>query len=226
MSVIVHISVPPRDFKLEQTVRAHSRLRIDVERVIPFGEAIAPYLCLSGIPVDRAESALRRDDDVARVDVLERAPETALVHVEWGDRSCALFDTLVARDATCLGAVGEHDAWHLDLRFPSRGSLTTFYEECVDHGVSLTINRICDQWAVDDPAVSTLSELQYETLRVALDAGYFSVPRGITLQELADRLGVSDTAASQRIRRGLRKLVAGELETAADPPNEPVGNRW
>ncbi|MDX1748149.1 MAG: helix-turn-helix domain-containing protein, partial [Halobacteriales archaeon] len=54
---------------------------------------------------------------------------------------------------------------------------------------------------------SSLSADQREALTLALDEGYFDVPRRINLITIADRLGISDSAASQRIRRGLSAVL-------------------
>lgn len=54
---------------------------------------------------------------------------------------------------------------------------------------------------------STLTEPQRELLRSAVREGYFKVPREVTLVELAEIHGISDTEASQQLRRGLDELV-------------------
>ena len=58
------------------------------------------------------------------------------------------------------------------------------------------------------------------TLLAALDGGYFAVPRTTTLQDLAREFDVSDTAISQRIRRGVARLLSAELaeDDRRNPP--------
>lgn len=46
-----------------------------------------------------------------------------------------------------------------------------------------------------------LTTRQRETLRLAADRCYFEIPRRATLADLADELGVSDQAISERLRR-------------------------
>jgi hypothetical protein len=57
-----------------------------------------------------------------------------------------------------------------------------------------------------------LTAAQREAIRAAADRGYFKVPREVSLKELAEQLGVSEQAVSQRLRRGLGNLVAGSVE--------------
>jgi len=66
---------------------------------------------------------------------------------------------------------------------------------------------------------SNLTETQRDTLLTALQAGYFDVPRRINLQDLAEQFGISDTALSQRLRRGLTELLTSTL------PREPTEAR-
>ncbi|MFW6449060.1 MAG: helix-turn-helix domain-containing protein [Halobacteriota archaeon] len=60
-----------------------------------------------------------------------------------------------------------------------------------------------------------LTPAQEEALAVAHELGYFSVPRGATAGEVADRLGISKSAFLERLRRGQAGLVGqavGEFE--------------
>lgn len=216
MSVITHISVPPDEFKLAQTLRAHESLRIEMERVVPVDGGVVPSLWVSGTSEERIGRAFRDDDDVRRAEVVDRVGDAYLVRVAWTDRRHTLFDRLVVVEATCLEGVGRPDAWHLELRFPSRESLSEFYRGCIDRGVALTVDGIYDRARADHGrAAAQLSDRQYETLRTAFETGYFGIPREITLKELSSRMGISDTAASQRLRRGLQTLLAEELRPSA-----------
>lgn len=215
MSVIAHISVPPDEFKLARTVRDHDSLRVEVERLVPLGEGPAPYLWLTGLPEDRTRHTLLQDEDVERAEVVDHVGDAVLVRVWWAEGRHALLETLGAVEATCFEGVVRDGTWHLELRFPSRESLSECYQKCLDRDVTLTVDGVYDH---ADPqrgrATETLSDRQYETLRAAFETGYFAIPREITLEELGDQLGVSDTAASQRLRRGLQTLLARELDAS------------
>jgi PAS domain S-box-containing protein len=66
--------------------------------------------------------------------------------------------------------------------------------------------------AVDD----ALTERQRATLEVAYYAGYFDWPRGVTGEELARRLGVTQATASHHLRHGERKLLSAFLDPAGE----------
>ncbi|WP_255150157.1 helix-turn-helix domain-containing protein [Halorarius halobius] len=55
-----------------------------------------------------------------------------------------------------------------------------------------------------------------ETLRVALQAGYFDVPRTATLVDIADELDRSDVEVSQQIRRGMGTVLRS-TDVLSDP---------
>lgn len=64
---------------------------------------------------------------------------------------------------------------------------------------------------------TTISTEQRRLLGTAVEAGYFRVPRRVTLEELGERLGMSDVEASRALRRTLETHLRGTLE-GFDPP--------
>lgn len=59
----------------------------------------------------------------------------------------------------------------------------------------------------DDGRDGLLTERQAECLAVAHRRGYFDVPRGCTLAELADSLGVDKSSVSETLRRATDRVV-------------------
>lgn len=60
--------------------------------------------------------------------------------------------------------------------------------------------------------LDTLTEKQRETLEFALAEGYYERPREIDLGTLADRLDISKSAVSQRLRTAETKLITNAFE--------------
>ena len=225
MSVTATIVVGPGALALGETLTAHPELRVELERVVPLGDRAVPQLRVSGPDPETAEDALRADDDVAGVEVIDRRGDSLLSRVEWERPDGRLLRTLVATEATCLEAVGTHEGWHLTLRFPAHERLATCYRRCTADGTEMVVGSIRrSDRPGSDYLASVLTRPQQETLEAALEAGYFAVPRDTTLRELADQLGVSDTAVSQRLRRGLRTLL-GECLTTDTGPLATAGGR-
>lgn len=220
MSVQAAVSVPARDFLLGETLNDGADVQLRVNVVIPTGEAAIPYLWVSNIPADQVERTLGSDPDVRVVDVVERNGDIALAKVRWRSVSAQLLELLVESNAILAEALGNEGSWSLSLRFPDQEELAEFYQRCTDRGITMTIESVdTNSW---DGGRSTLplTDLQKEALRTAFETGYFEVPRDGTLVDLAEELGVSDSAVSQRLRRGIASLVESTVVR-----REPVEDR-
>lgn len=216
MVVVTEVRIPSDDFKLERVLGGNDGLRVEIERIIPAGERSTRHLWVRGIDAEDATNLFARDGDVERAAVVTRVRDSVLLRVEWTASVEAFFEALVSAGGTCLRGVARDGAWQFTLRFGSRESLAGFYRACVSRGVAVTVRRVHGPPSAGrNSSVESLSDRQYEALRTAFEAGYFAIPREITLQELATRLGISDTAASHRIRRGLQTILGAEIGAPA-----------
>ncbi|WP_135830139.1 helix-turn-helix domain-containing protein [Halorussus halobius] len=80
--------------------------------------------------------------------------------------------------------------------------------------VGVSLERVFPLGSEDDEAVAKrwdLTPAQEAALRVALELGYFSVPRESTASEVAAELGISKSAFLERLRRGQATLFAQVL---------------
>lgn len=101
--------------------------------------------------------------------------------------------------------------WIARVYLPDRDVLSAFRAHCRNRGVSFRVNQLYDSSVTDDRTYF-LTAQQREILTMAYYAGYFEVPRTATQDDLAERLGISDSAVSQRIRRAISELIAATLE--------------
>jgi predicted DNA binding protein len=222
MSVISDISVDAGDFKLGRTLSDHRDVTIHLERIVPLGERLIPYLWVAGEErvVEAVLTTLRTELAVRDVERVGIEGDRTLVRIEWAEDADSLLETIVATGGTVLEGVGAADRWYLTLRFDDQEALSAFYEACAGTGIAVTVDRVHDPAADRSPDWSPrLTDAQREVLRAAYEDGYFEVPRQTTTNELAERFDVSDTAISQRLRRALQRLVG---ETVFDrDPDEP-----
>lgn len=211
MSVIANFSVPALDFALGEVLEVERGLRIRVESMVPTGEAVMPYLWVPSHATEAVVAAIE-DTPVARgVEVVDEVGDETLLRVEWGPDVDGLVGSALAVDAAVMEAIGTGDEWSFQLRFSDYDDLSAFYRRCVEHDVSLRLEQVHNPVEPDGTTRYGLTPEQRETLVAAMEAGYFSVPRETTLVELAEELGVSDSAVSQRLRRGLTGLVSATL---------------
>ena len=209
MSVISEISVTAGDFKLGRTLSDSPDVTVHLERIVPLDERTIPYLWIeTDEDVDEVLRSLRTELDVKAVEPIATEGDRTLVRIEWADDPDVLLDTIVEVGGTVLDGLAAGDRWQLTLRFDDQDDLSTFYRTCADAGVSMTVESLQNPGPSRGPARRPqLTDAQREVLRAAYETGYFGVPRGATMSDLADQFGVSDTAISQRIRRAMQRLV-------------------
>ncbi|MXV64109.1 bacterio-opsin activator [Natronorubrum sp. JWXQ-INN-674] len=106
--------------------------------------------------------------------------------------------------------------WVARVYVPDRDVLSAFRARCRDHDVSFRVTQLYDSSVTDD-RTDFLTAQQREILTMAYYAGYFDIPRAATQDDLAERLDITDSAVSQRLRRAISELVAATLETDCTP---------
>nr|WP_256335722.1 helix-turn-helix domain-containing protein [Halopenitus persicus] len=63
-----------------------------------------------------------------------------------------------------------------------------------------------------DSALPSLSEGQQRALTLAVNSGYYEIPRGATTSEIADQMGVSRRTFEEHLRRAENKVVKNLLD--------------
>lgn len=215
MTVIADISVPARSFAIGRIFEEFPDAEITLERIVPLQEQANPLFWVSNADSRPIEAKLRDQDDVETVEVLTETDSKSLFEVAIDPDDTGLVQALTEARANILEATGTADHWDFRLRFRSHDDLSSFNVALTDRGIPVTLRQLYNPSEPDD--TSSISLEQRETLRLAYDLGYFEVPRRTTLAELADEFDVSDTALSQRMRRGVASLVEHSLLSDDDP---------
>lgn len=154
-------------------------------------------------------AAIEADPAVRNPDVLAEVEGRRLYRVEFAElgRETDLMPEFIEVGAGLQSVVATNDGWTIRARYPSRAALSHIYQFCQDHEIPVRIDTVYEQQRWSEQQVATLSDHQRELLVAALDCGYFAIPRECSLAEVADRLGISETAASERFRRAVRNLT-------------------
>lgn len=213
MSIIAEFTTPADEFALGGALAAHPEVRVELEKVVPTRGEVVPFFWAWGPDLDAFAETVREQSGVAALERVERVDDRTLYRVEWADATSDLGRVFRTADATVLEASGRDDAWHFELRFGDHDGVQSFQAECVANDVPLELRRLHSLSEVGTDESYDLTPEQRETLLTALDRGYFEEPRDITLEELADELGLSPTAVSGRMRRAEAKLIARTLVT-------------
>lgn len=80
-------------------------------------------------------------------------------------------------------------------------------------GISFTVEYI-QQRLSEQPL---LTDRQRRLVQTAIDAGYYDTPRDCSLTELADRLDIAKSTASETLHRAEGKIIKRFAEELADP---------
>lgn len=106
---------------------------------------------------------------------------------------------------------------YVTFRIADRSTLRKVIEKYQSMGPSVqTVTIVDPKNERSEPLsieVGHLTEKQWEALRVAHDKGHYSSPRGGHLDEIAEELGISKSAVSQRLRAAESKIIPAILGT-------------
>lgn len=215
MSVTTEISVPAEDFALGRSLDGVESTQFELERMVPTTDAVVPFFWAHDTDPDALKASLETDKDVISVRMLDELDDRALFRVEWVPDIDGLVQSIIDQEAAILEALGTTDRWEFQLRFPNDADVSEFQAALDEANVDFTLHRMYNP---DDPEtdVTELTPAQRETLTMALEHGYFAIPRETNLVELADELDISDQAVNERLRRGMVKLVVSSLTAGAD----------
>lgn len=213
MGLVAEFEAASSELFLTPTLEALEDLQAEVERQYAIDPDRPIAFCwLRDDDPTRLERALDRD---ATVDTYQRIEETAhraLYRVR-RSRSPVIeaYGVWVELGAELLRSRGQNGRWEMRMRFPSREAFTDFHTFLEGAGVEFDLTRLADG-AVPYGSAHELTPRQRDALRLAYEEGFYDVPRGTTLADLARTLDVSDQAVSERLRRGQARLIEAYVE--------------
>jgi predicted DNA binding protein len=218
MAVVVELLVPAETFDLGRVTKVASDVHIELERVVPTSEDVMPFFWASGGDFASFERAVRSEELVDELVAVARVKDKVLYHVTWGDTASSLTEILADSEATILEAHG-NDPWSFRIRFHDHRGLRDFHNLCREATIEFRVERIYTlEEELDSKYTFDITAEQQEALVSAVEGGYFEVPRGVTLGDIAADLDISQQAASERVRRGANTVLRSVLlsQSASD----------
>lgn len=161
--------------------------------------------------------AIEADPTIARIVTEEAVDGRTLCEVELSEEGSAvdLYSVLLDTGSMVQEATVRAEGWDCHFGFADREALAEFFDTARDLDIDYSIERVYEPRDVGGVA-SGVTDAQREALLTAKDIGYFDVPRKRGLEALGAELGISDSAASERLRRGIRSLVENVVTTPQD----------
>lgn len=231
MAVIADMDFSPESFELGRILRVGEGVRVEIESMVPLGESIIPYIWIYDSHRDGFGASVKGHPSVESFTVQEVHDDRTLYALEWRASRDLVIEGIKEVGAQLLEATGTERRWRFELRFPSHDALSQFQEYCSSAEIDVEVVRIFNPTKPDTGPWYGLSVPQREALMMAAAEGYYEIPKQISTNELGKRLGISDQAVTERLRRGTSTLLehtvmVEELRQAAETEqSEPVQSR-
>ncbi len=211
MAVIAHLRVPAESFELGRILELETDGTIELENMVPLGEKAVPFFSVSDAVRKSFEANVDDHPSVDRIVEVTRHDGDRLYSLDWNVARDVFFQGIVELDGQLLSASGTSTKWEFEIRFPTHQALGEFQEYCENADISLEVGRIYNPVRPGTGMWYGVTEPQRETLIRAVQGGYYSIPRELSTQDLADELGVSDQAVTERLRRAIETLSKNTL---------------
>jgi len=213
MSVITEVRISPDDFELGKILSLEEASTIELETLVPSGSATVPLFWVYEPVKDGFLDTVERYPTVNSVTEVDVFEDRTLFRFDWDASQDHLFQCIMDHEGQILSATGTSDGWDFELRFSGRESLSRCQDCCEDAHISLEVIRVYNPTNPEAGPWYGLSEPQREALTLAVRMGYYDIPRGCTTAELADELGISDQAVTERLRRAIGTFGRNALLT-------------
>ena len=204
--VLVTASIPLGEFALAETFRRVPLASVRCETTVECGESALPILWIRSASPAELEDALQGDPSVERATLLADNGDERMYRLSWSNNVDFSVDLLTAERATVLGRAADARGWTIRMLAPSRQALRDTVTLCRDYGLSIAVNTI-NHVGAGRSGQFGLTSAQYDSLSLACERGYYEIPRKAQLTDLADEMGVSHRAYSERLRRATEGLV-------------------
>lgn len=157
------------------------------------------------------ERTFDQDPTVEEYKLIDWTDRTGIYYIEHTDETKLISTVVTDVNGFLAHTETKGESWIARLLLPDRDALNTVWEFARDHDIELDIIEI---YGNDEAGTDTsygLTDEQLAALRTAYASGYFDEPRDVALDEIGEEMGLSSTAISGRLRRGMRNLIDATL---------------
>ncbi|MFH5801403.1 helix-turn-helix domain-containing protein [Haladaptatus sp. CMAA 1911] len=217
MPIVVKSHIKHERLSLVPTLRNLDDIRI---RVIPQGNTnpgatVFPFL-IEYDDREKLEAMLDDDPTVNEYELIDWTDRTGIYYIEHTPTTKLISTVVTDVNGFLVDTETKGNGWLVELLLPSRKALASVWTFANENDISLDIIEIYNNDNAGTEMSYGLTDEQRAALRTAYDRGYFKEPRDISLSDVADELGVSSTAMSGRLRRGMRNLIAATISDGED----------
>ncbi|MFC6718953.1 helix-turn-helix domain-containing protein [Natrialbaceae archaeon GCM10025810] len=213
MAIEASFTVKQADFPLSAVFEQLTDVTIELDRIVPTGEAIIPYFWISADDTGKLTTDLSADIGIEQVKIIDQVEKQMFVRIDWNLTHESILTAIVNTDITLLSGIGKEKRWTFEVRASEQQDLSDFQTYCQDHDIPIELTELHAISSLRSDREYDLTDGQRNALIIAYSNGYYDSPRDATQDDLADELGITRQAVSSRLKRGMRRLVASTLIT-------------
>lgn len=211
MAIEASFTIRQEDFPLGAVFEQLTGVTIELDRVVPTGEAVVPYFWISADDTDKLTTDLSADLGINQVTVTDQVEKQMLVRIDWNLGHESVLTAIVNTEITLVSGIGTDEQWTFEVRASEQAELSEFQTYCRSNDIPIELTELHAISSLRSDREYDLTDGQRKALILAYSSGYFDSPRGATQDDIADELGVSRQAVSSRLQRGIRRLVTSTL---------------
>ncbi|WP_224332659.1 helix-turn-helix domain-containing protein [Haloprofundus halobius] len=213
MAIEASFTIEQSDFPLSAVFEQLTDVTIELDRVVPTGEAVVPYFWISADDTAKLTTDLSADLGINQVKVIDQLEKQMFVRIDWNLNYESILTAIVNTDITLLSGIGNNKQWTFEVRASEQQGLSDFQTYCQENGIPVELTELHAISSIRSDREFNLTDGQRKALVLAYSRGYFDSPRDATQGDLADELKITRKAVSSRLQRGIRRLVASTLVT-------------
>ncbi|WP_122089497.1 helix-turn-helix domain-containing protein [Halalkalicoccus subterraneus] len=205
MSTVIEFTVPAEDCALGRALGDDPSASLELDRIVPTDDTVMPFFWVWNRDPEAFLATASDEPAIEAVSVVEQVDGGALLSAHWNREEAGTLFAIARSEGALLDARVTNRTWRFEVRFADAAATAAFRQFCADRDVSLSIERVATASPRDDDYGLTAE--QREALATAYERGYFAEPRGATLEDIADAIGISPRAVAGRLRRGQATLL-------------------
>jgi predicted DNA binding protein len=211
MAVIVHLRIPADSFELGRILEVKKKGTVELENMVPLGQKAVPFFSVTDDVRASFEKTVGDHPSVERILEITSHDNERLYSLDWNVARDVFFQGIVELNGQLLSASGTASTWQFEIRLPTHEALSEFQDYCENAHLPLEVGRIYNPVRPEADMWYGVTSPQRETLIRAVEGGYYSIPRQMSTQELAEEFDISDQAVTERLRRAIMTLTENTL---------------
>lgn len=215
------LTIPLEEIALAETAERLPDVYFYVEQTAMTDPDDTLNLWIATEDASAIDEALEEDPSVTDYERLKGRDGEYLYRITLSNEIRLVRELVHGYDGTITEVYGDADGWTLEVRFRDRERFSELDQEFEQFRIQPIYQSIESFDGSDEELMNVLTESQRNSIQLAVEKGYYQVPREASLKDLAGELGISHQALSERLRRAEKQLAEEQLTGPLDDTSGP-----